>query len=173
MKYFLSLALILCSLSIQAEIYRGVDEEGNVFFSDQEQPNSELIPTPTPNLTPGFVPEKKQAADTKTEAEVTKDISYKSFSIISPANDATVISSPGNLPVSLSINPMLNTKQGDYIRLYIDNKMVINNTTSLNTTIPNVDRGQHSLKAELVNKSGKAIKSNSIQFHMKRFTSLR
>lgn len=170
MKHLLPVALLIASFSIQAEIYRGTDEEGNVSYSDKEQPNSELIPTPTPNVIQGFKPEQKEAAG--TEVEESKDAAYKSFSIVSPANDSTAISSPGNLSISLSINPALNTKQGDYIRLYVDNRLVIKKTTSLSPSIPNIDRGSHSLKAELVSKSGKTLLSSSVQFHMKRFSSL-
>ncbi|MDH3343592.1 MAG: DUF4124 domain-containing protein, partial [Gammaproteobacteria bacterium] len=111
MKYFISLILLLVSLSIQAEIYRGVDEEGEVFYSDKELPNSELIPTPTPNAISMPKPEPKKPA-----AEVKQANQYKSFRIVSPANDATFKDNAGNLTVSLSIEPDLNTEKGDHIR---------------------------------------------------------
>ncbi len=168
MKYLLSLALLLGSLSIHAEIYRGVDDEGNVFYSDKEQPNSELIPTPTSNTIPMPKLEAKQPVTTEEK----KDSPYKSFSIVSPSNSATIRDNTGNLSVSLSIEPILNIKNGDYFRLSIDNRVVTARTTSLTTQIPNIDRGSHSLKAELVDSSGQTIMSNSVQFHMKRFSIL-
>ena len=165
MKYFISLVLLLVSFSTQAEIYRGVDEEGEVFYSDKELPNSELIPTPTPNAIRMPKPEPKKPA-----AEVKQENQYKSFRIVSPVNDATFKDNAGNLSVSLSIEPELNVKKGDHIRLSIDNRVVIAKSTTQITQIPNVDRGTHSLKAELVRGSGQTIMSNSIQFHMKRFS---
>ena len=169
MKYLLPLVLLFSSLPIQAEIYRGVDEEGNVFYSDKEQPNTELIPTPAPNTI--IMP--KLEAKTPAAAEVEKkDASYKSFSITTPANNAAVRDNAGNLSVSLSIDPALNKKNGDAIRLTIDNRVVTAKTTSLTVNIPNVDRGSHSLKAELVNKAGQVIRSSSVQFQMLRFSTL-
>jgi len=167
MKYLLSLALLLASLSIQAEIYRWTDEEGNVHFSDEEHPDAELIPTPTPNTVPmpKFEP-KKPVVEEKKESP------YKSFSISSPANDVTIKDNTGKLSVSLSIEPELNIENGDYIRLSVDNRVVMAKTTSLNAQVPNIVRGSHSLKAELINKSGQTILSSSIQFHMKRFSAL-
>ena len=167
MKYFISLILLLISFSTQAEIYRGVDEEGEVFYSDKELPNSELIPTPTPNAIRMPKPEPKKPAAATIEAKT-----YKSFSIVSPANDATFKDNAGNLSVKLSIKPDLNVKKGDHIRLSIDNQVVIAKSTTKITQIPNVVRGNHSLKAELVSGSGKTIMSSSIQFHMKRFSVL-
>lgn len=167
MKYFISLILLLAAFSIQAEIYRGVDEKGEVFYSDKELPNSELIPTPTPNAISMPKPEPK-----KPVAAVTQEKVYKSFSIVSPANDATFKDNAGNLSVSLSIEPELDVEKGDHFRLSIDNRVVIAKSTTLITQIPNVVRGSHSLKAELVSDSGETIMSNSVQFHMKRFSVL-
>lgn len=176
MKYHLVIALLLASFSTQAEIYRGLDEEGNVTFSDKEQAGSELIPTPIPNVIPRFKPEQDKATDTETQdskdTEEAKETLYTSFKIVKPDNGSTVIVSSGNLSISLSINPALDTKQGDYIRLYLDNRLVKSKISSLSSSIPNVDRGSHSLKAELVRKSGKVIQSSSVQFHMKRFSRL-
>ncbi|MCK5002506.1 MAG: DUF4124 domain-containing protein [Gammaproteobacteria bacterium] len=163
MKYLLSIALLFVTLPVQAEIYRWVDEEGDVHYSDIEQPNSELIPTPTPNAIPMPKPEVKKPVKKKEESA-----SYKSFRIVSPAHDSTITSSPGNLPVSLSIDPDLNEKNGDYIRLSIDNQVVVSKTSSLSTQISSIDRGTHTLNVELVNSSGKTLMRSSAQFHMKR-----
>ncbi|MDH5611352.1 MAG: DUF4124 domain-containing protein [Gammaproteobacteria bacterium] len=159
--------LLLASLPAQAEIYRGVDEDGNVFYSDKEQPESELIPTPTSNTVTMPKPvAKPHSAPQNTE------IAYKAFTILSPANDSIIRDNTGNLSVTLSIEPELNVKNGDFIRLSIDNQVVTPKTTSLSTLIPDIDRGSHSLKAELVSGSGKSILSHSIQFHLKRFSTL-
>ena len=159
--------LLLASLPAQAEIYRGVDEDGNVFYSDKEQPDSELIPTPSPNTVTMPKPEAKKPAEIeKPEA------TYKSFGIASPTNDLTIRDNTGNLPVTLSIDPELNIKNGDSIRLSIDNQVSVPKTTSLSTQLPNIARGTHTLKAELVSASGQTILSHSVQFHMKRFSVL-
>ena len=168
MKNFLAFALLLSAFSIHAEIYRGVDHEGNVFYSDTEQENSELIPTPTPNTItmPKLETKKPEVVDDKKES------AYEAFSIISPTHDATIKENSGNITVSLLIKPKLNVDEGDTIRLSIDDQVVTKRTTSLSTPILNVDRGSHNLKAELINRSGETIMSHSVLFHMKRFSVL-
>jgi hypothetical protein len=168
MKIHFVLGLLLPAFLVHAEIYRGIDPEGNVFYSDTEQENSELIPTPTPNtiIMPKLEAEKPEITEKKEENR------YEAFSIISPANDATVKDNSGNLSISLLIKPKLDIKQGDIIRLSIDNQVVTKKTTTLNNTITFVDRGTHTLKAELLDHSGKKLMSSSVQFHMKRFSVL-
>jgi len=168
MKNFLAFTLVLSAFSIHAEIYRGVDEDGNVFFTDTEQENSELIPTPTPNTVtmPKLEAKKPELVEDKKESV------YKTFSIISPTHDATIKENSGNITVNLLIKPKLNVDEGDAIRISIDNQVVAKRTTSLSIPIPNVDRGSHNLKAELINRSGKTIMSQSVLFHMKRFSVL-
>ncbi|MCK5002759.1 MAG: DUF4124 domain-containing protein [Gammaproteobacteria bacterium] len=167
MKYYLSLVLLLGSLSLQAEIYRWTDEEGTVHFSDTEHPDAELIPTPTPNAIqmPKFEAKQPIVEEEKEEAS-----SYNSFTIVSPADDSTITDNTGNLSVSLSIEPVLNIKSGHYIRLSVDNQIMVSKTYSLNSQISSINRGSHTLKAEVLNSSGQLLMSHSSRFHMKRFS---
>ena len=168
MKYLLSLGfLLLIALPAQAEIYRSVDEDGNVIYSDQELPNSELIPTPTDNAIPMPKPEAKPPAEDIAEQPAS---AYQSFSIASPANNAVIRDNAGNVTVSLSITPKL--KAGDYIRLYVDNKLVMPRLASPGTQLSNLSRGSHSLKAELVSSSGQSLRTTSVRFHLKRISVL-
>lgn len=168
MKYLLSLGFLLfITLPTQAEIYRSVDEDGNVIYSDQELPNSELIPTPTDNAIPMPKPEAKPPAEDVVEKPAS---AYQSFSIASPANNAVIRDNAGNVTVSLSIMPEL--KAGDYIRLYVDNKLVMPRLTSSGTQLSNLTRGTHSLKAELMSSSGQSFSTTSVRFHLQRFSVL-
>lgn len=169
MKLILGLILsLLTALPALAEIYRGTDEDGNVYYSDKPQADAELIPTPSSNTVSMPKPEAKKSA---VEAEKPTGY-YQSFRIFSPENDVTVIDNTGSVTVSLSIEPVLNIENGDYFRLYLDNQLVSPKSTTLSTTLPNVARGSHSLKAELVSASGQTLLSHSVQFHMKRFSVL-
>lgn len=168
MKYLLSLSfLLLITLPVQAEIYRSVDEQGNVIYSDQELPNSELIPTPTDNAIPMPKPEAKPAAEDIVDKPAS---AYQSFSIASPANNAVIRDNAGSITVNLSITPAL--KVGDYIRLYVDNALVMPRLTSSSTQLSNLTRGSHSLKAELVSSTGQSLRNTSVRFHLKRISVL-
>jgi hypothetical protein len=43
MRILITIICLLLTLSLSAEIYRSVDENGNVVFEDTPSPNSELI----------------------------------------------------------------------------------------------------------------------------------
>ncbi len=170
MKYLFPLSLLLLiTLPIQAEIYRSVDEDGNVIYSDQELPNGELIPTPTDNTVTMPKPEARAPVE---EEDENPTVNYHAFSIASPENNAVIRNNAGNITVNLSIDPPLKVSTGDYIRLYLDNEELRSKLTSSSTQLSNISRGTHTLKAELSNASGKTLKSASVQFYLKRISTL-
>lgn len=169
MKYLLAFALLITTFFIHAEIYRGVDEDGNVFYSDKEQPNSKLIPTPSPNTV--TMPKPKPGAKQTPQTDQTKESAYSTFNIISPENDATIFNNAGNISINFSIEPPLNIENGHQITVYVDGKAAAPASTELMIQAANVSRGKHTLSAKVTNAKGKQIiTSNAITIHMKRFS---
>lgn len=161
------LLLLLVSFSLQAELYKGVDAEGNVTFSDKETPNSEKIPMPSPNIIkrPKLAPAKKVTED--------KTGSYSTFKIKRPKANATLRVDGGNVTVALSLTPDLNTKAGHKISILVDGKVVTKGSTTLTATLLNINRGKHTVSAMIKDKSNKTvISSNRVTFHMKRQSEL-
>jgi len=158
------LPLLLFTVASHAEIYKGTDAEGNVIYSDEELPNTTEIQVPEPTSIPMPKPEPKKTVEEETEDTV----AYELFKILSPSKDETIRIASGDMPVSLSITPELDIEQGHRITVYIDGTASLS-TTKLNIQIPNVDRGSHSVRAEIKdNKNKVLIKSNTVTFHMKR-----
>lgn len=158
---------LLVSFSVQAALYKGVDAEGNVTFSDKETPNAEEIPMPTPNIIkmPKPKPAEKIAEEDKGN--------YKSFSITQPKTNATLRASNGNVPVSLSLTPKLDTASGHKISIFVDGKAVIKGVTTLSVQLPNIDRGKHTISAAIKDKNNKTlISSNKVTLHLKRMSEL-
>lgn len=161
------LLLVLFAIAGHAEIYKGIDSEGNVIYSDEEMPNATEIRIPEPTSIPMPKPKPKIPA-----IEKEKVTEYKSFKILSPSKNETLRISSGNVPVTLSITPALDIKQGHSISVYIDGVATINKTTRLNLQIPNVNRGSHSLRAEIRSAKNKILKkSNLVKFHLKHLSS--
>lgn len=164
----LYLLLVVCiPFSVNAEIYKGTDAEGNVTFSDKETPNSEIIPMPSPNTVQ--MPEAiQQVAEEK--ATVT---TYTSFRIVQPTTNLTLRENAGNVPVSLELTPDLDTAAGHSIVIYLDGKPVIRGSSGLTAQLPDVSRGSHGVKAQVKDKNNKTlIASNKVIFHMKRLSEL-
>jgi len=171
MRLLLALVVVssLASTPAIAQIYRWVDKEGNVVFSD--------VPPPTDHgaqvdLQPvnSFTPPAPAAAPTEAaSATATLDAQYyELLQIVEPTNDAAVRENAGNLVVSVALSPEL---RGDHrLRLTIDGTPVAAQASDRNVfTLSNVDRGTHAVAAEVVDSTGSTIKSSPpVTFHMLR-----
>lgn len=170
MRLILSLLLLLNYAFAQADIYKGTDAEGNTIYSDQELPDTQKIPTPSPNTIKMPKPEAKKPV---AEKEVTGiETKYTLLAITTPANGETLRSNTGDISITLSIDPELNTAQGHRIVVYLDGQPAISTATESGIQLNNVGRGEHNIRAEIRNAKGKPlISSPAITIHMKRLSS--
>ena len=127
-----SLALILLfalGIPAQAEIYKTVDEDGNVVFTDipprEDDENAEQIIVENPN---SFAVEEAipNAEAWIVEAEEGEEqeppFRYTALEIVSPSDDEPVRENAGNITIVTNISPRL---QRDHVaRLLMDGVMV-------------------------------------------------
>ncbi len=165
MKNSILITLILLSFSSYAGLYKGLDDEGNVVYSDTPFKNAEVITPPAitimdaPKIKPKPVVADKQEEETETN--------YTHFNISSPKNDQTIWNED-QLTVVLQIKPALDIESGHRTWLMMDGKALVKKSSSLSLLIGRADRGTHSLQAQIRNKKGKIIKrTKSIQVHIK------
>ncbi len=150
----LLLSLLCCASIAHAGLYKGLDEEGNVTYSDKPSDNSEQFTPPTITVIDATkVPPKKE----EVVEEETTETSYTKFKITAPKNDQTIWNNP-DLMVSLQLTPALDTAAGHTTWLLMDGKPLIKKSRSLLLPIGRADRGEHSLQAQVRNKKGKIIK---------------
>lgn len=163
LKYLL-VSVILYSSAINAGLYKGLDEEGNVIYADKPFENSEqFTPPPITIVDAPKVPPKEEVVEEEKAAET----KYTSFSISAPVNDQTIWNEP-DLMVSLKLTPALNTAEGHTTWLLMDGKPIVKNSQSLLMQIGRSDRGQHTLQAQVRNKKGKIIKrTKPVTVHIK------
>lgn len=165
-------SLLLLGQAAQAEMYKWVDEEGNVSYSDQPQHKDarKLDPYSDNTIPATPIPPKAQPALPAPDKPETR---YSLLQITSPEDDQAIRSNNGNISISLSIQPALNLAQGHSISLLLDNQLVSENLTTLQATLQNIDRGTHQLSAVIKNKQGETLKqSDSITFHLHRHSIL-
>lgn len=158
----LTLIMISClTFTASAEVYRSVDKDGNVVFSDEPSPDAELIeldelqtiqPPPVGNFE--YTPPKKVKPR------------YSELSITSPADDLAIRNNAGNVTVNVSSSPRVNG--GDVLVLYVDGKEIeLGSSTTHSFTA--MDRGTHQLRAVIKNSEGRIlISSKSVNFHLLR-----
>lgn len=139
-----------------AGVYKWVDADGNVHFSDTPQPGAEEVhlppaqtytPAPLPPITPRPEPPAAPA-------------DYTRFELTAPAPDASLWENTGTVPVSFAIEPPLKAGRGHKLEVLLDGQVRATVTTS-NATLENVDRGTHSLQGRIVDASGKVLSSTS------------
>ncbi len=165
------LLLTIISIGAYAAVYKKIDENGNVTYSDaptasDQKPHDIGQPMvyeskPIPAVT-------SSVAEPKTEDAVKTETKYQSLTISSPEDDQSLRENAGNVSVSYSSQPALDTKANHQYILYLDGKEV---STSQNShlILPNTDRGTHTLDVEIVNKEQETlIKSDTITFHLQR-----
>lgn len=175
------LIFLLFTASTQAEIYRSVDAEGNVVFTDEPTAGAEKIdisPSTVISADDGITtgdaeadailklsPEGEAVA---TEPEVDAIPNYQ-VRIIAPADDESIWVNNGNVTVSLIVEPQLSAERGDLIVLNVDgaDTGIAQATTSFQLT--NLSRGTHTVSASIIDTSGATLStSGTVTFHLHR-----
>lgn len=157
---FLALAF---TFTVNAGFYKGLDEEGNVTYSDKPFDNSEKI-TP-PSLTVMDAPKVKPKEEVKEEP--VEKFKYTDFDITAPTNNQTIWNEP-DLTVTLRLKPELNIEMGHKIWLLMDKKPLVKNSQSTSLQIGRSDRGAHQLQAQVRDEKGKIVaRTRPIVVHIK------
>jgi hypothetical protein len=160
----LVIASLLFTFAVYAGFYKGLDEEGNVVYSDKPFDNSEKI-TP-PAITVMDAPKIKPKAEPVAE-EKPAEFKYTQFDIVAPSNDQVIWNEP-DLIVKVQLKPDLNVDEKHSIWLLMDGKPLVKNSKSLSLPIGRSDRGAHKLQAQVRDKEGKIIvRTRTIIVHIK------
>jgi len=165
------LALSLsAALSVQAAvIYRWVDADGVVHYSDQQQPGAERIVTSAPN-TAAAGPRSGSSASQATRKPPGGSVNYSEFSITSPTPDQTFFGSD-SVPIHLNLNPSL--KAGQSIAWHMNGKQLDDQRDAVSFTVAQLERGTYSVMATITDQqTGESENSNSVTFFVRQTSSL-
>jgi len=146
------LMIVLASFSLvcMAQVYKHVDENGNVTFTDQPPPNSVPIEIREPNsLT---APAKIEYAPKAKPEPATAGYEVK---ITAPANETVIPRGPGNFSVSASVAPSL--QSGATLQLLIDGVAQGEPQRSSSWALTNVYRGTRLLSVAVLDDRGKEL----------------
>jgi len=167
------LVLFLLPLITYADdIYRSVDRDGNVTFTDEPDTKAELIELeelPTYEAAP--LPILPIENTVQQEEEVVEDIKKPKYkiSITSPEQNQSIWAGGGILTATVSVQPELNSQRADKVQFKLDGKKVGEPQTGLSYSFENLDRGSHILAVSVVDNKGKVLKtSKSVLFHVHR-----
>ena len=170
MRYLL-VTLLISSTIASAEVFKTINPDGSVTYSDVQTEGAKEITPPGLTPVPGFkIPEK--AKQTKDENN-NKPLPYQLFRITSPISNQTLRDNNGNINISLEIKPELQTKLKHTVSISLNGRVVAKNLTAASHKLKDVYRGRHSISAKLIDANGAVLKSSNLVFiNMRRFSAL-
>lgn len=164
MKRLAALLLTCLALPALAATYRWVDENGVVHYSDKPRENAEQIEVPAAQTySRDTIPARasRNTGSRSTQARSSgSQATYQSLRVVRPAPQETYRNIGGELPVSLSLTP--NLLPGHRLRVLYDGRPLQDwPERLLSHTITGVYRGEHNIKAEVVDAGGKTVASSA------------
>lgn len=146
-----TLLCLACSLALAATVYRWVDENGVVHYSDQPHPNAEKVHVKEPQTYRESNPLAAPAAPSP-DGGGGGGPTYRGCSIAQPADNED-LANPDSLVVVVRTDPSL--RPGDQVFVTLDGQALNEGRpTGAQFTISPVDRGQHTLQAAVKDADG-------------------
>jgi len=151
---FIGLTLsLLASSHAFAEIYKTVDKNGRITYSDTPPPNTNAQPielkslniTPPPPVMPNTTPSVTSAAQDAPDYQV---------QLSAPANGTTLL--PNERSVVMTAKLTQGLQNNDSLAYKIDGNTIIK-TTELSYTLDEPPRGEHSLSVDVIDENGETL----------------
>jgi len=165
----LIIGLFAASSAAFGQIYRTVDANGNVVFTDIAPVDrsagaaSQAITVQPVNT---FQP-PVQAAPANTPVTSTASDYYSELVVIFPTEDATIRDNAGNIQIEVAISPGL--RSDHRLLLVLDGEPTEVEAENGVFELSNVDRGTHTAGARVVDRQGNVlIESNPTTFNLMR-----
>ena len=162
MQKIIAFSLLFAALPAAAVVCKTVGPDGSVTYSDipadacpnevQLPKSSTYQPVPLSGSGSGTAAQDQEAADGPFTG-------YVSAAISQPANNATVRSEEGRVPVSLDLQPAL--QQGHRVRWTLDGIQIQPPFESPSAVLTGVERGSHILTAHVLNEAGVVLRGTA------------
>jgi hypothetical protein len=150
---------LLAAVAANADVWRWVDENGVVHFSDTPVEGAEQVDVSASKRSTGSRVYNRQpeVLDNEPEEEPgdAETVGYENASITAPKAEETLWNIEGVLNASLALSPPL--QAGHQVRVYLDGspQMTVRSTSF---TIDGVYRGVHNIQAEVLDETGRLMR---------------
>lgn len=152
----ISLLFITLCLSLPVagkDVYKSVDEHGNVIFSDVPTAGAEKVQVDEIQTVPA------ETATFTYTPPVEELLPYTKIAIISPPPDSVVQYNEGNQDVVAVVEPSLNAHAGHQLVLYLDGVQAATGVTP-QFKLSGLERGTHTLSVAVIDKDGNQLTSS-------------
>ena len=165
----LTLAMWLLPAYAQ-DVYRWVAPDGSVYFSDQPHTGADIITLPQWAPPP---PPRQLPPPPPVPASAPAFTVYNKLAIIKPMPGENVRDNQGNIEVTLTLEPDLNTAEDHSIQLLLDGQLQGEPSDVLQRSLAGVERGKHTIVARVINARGRTlVKSRPVSFYLKQASPL-
>ena len=161
------LILTTAATLIHAQVYKQVDEEGNVTYSDAPQKKGDQpisLPEPTTiKITPA--PKSSTSSGSKKSTKE-KTVKYDAVEIVSPTNDEAIRSNSGDITIQISSSPAL---QGNHLYSVFVDGAKAQQSAAPSVALTNLNRGSHTAIIRIQDENGQTLATSApITFHVLR-----
>jgi Domain of unknown function (DUF4124) len=162
---------LLAAFTVQAAvIYKWVDADGVVHYSDQASPGAEKIVTATSSASTPSGARNATGPIAQAPQRPAGGLNYTEFSITSPAPDQTFFGDDV-VAVHLDLNPSLRPNQA--ITWHLNGKQLDSPPTAVSFALPRLDRGTYVLAATITDQqTSESETSNSVTFFVRQPSAL-
>jgi hypothetical protein len=158
------LLLVFCAGAVASEMWRWVDANGVVHYSDRPRPGAERVEVGAAQTfsAPVIAPSRRDEPATEGEPAPL----YSRLGIVSPAEGETLWNIGGELSVQVAVEPRL--ASGHQLRIFLDGSQVEGVPQGATQfTIGEVFRGERRLRASIVDARGRElVSSETITFYV-------
>ncbi|AQS38497.1 protein of unknown function (DUF4124) [Shewanella psychrophila] len=153
MRLYFAIPLLFFTIAAQATVYKWVDKDGKIHYSDKPIENSEAVEfkSNTQNQIQLNTPKAPPSNDDQ------KSLTEYNLSITSPAEEETIRNNEGKLTIMARISPDLEAKH--VLVLLMDGAVVGTPQTSPIFSLKDIDRGEHNFVIKAVAQNGKQLAS--------------
>jgi hypothetical protein len=154
---------LMSSLASAATVYKWVDENGVVHYSDQPHPDAQKVKVPEAQ-TYKALPAERAGGTPVTPAEA-PPAPYQGCAVVQPTGEQT-FANIDSLNVVVRTDPPL--RSGDQVFVTLDGQPLNGRSpTGLTYTISPVDRGTHTVQAVVRDSSGAMLcQTSGVTFHV-------
>ena len=153
-KWIISICLV-STVASAGVVYRWVDENGQVNYSDRPVPGAESVELITGTPSTRAVPARPLANQAQSVADGGGAAVYESFNVVQPVRQQTLWGTGGRVGVTLQLAPEL--QPGHRLGVYLDGALAMLDARRTRFQLHNVQRGEHTLQAVILDGQQKEI----------------
>jgi hypothetical protein len=162
------IGLLMACGAASAAVYKSVDAQGNVVYTDDPEGNGEPVKLPPLSTVPPPKYLTSPPASTLPGADSQAPV-YQQLAIAAPASDETLRDNTGDVTVKVALQPALDKAAGHRLQYFLDGQSQGEPATSDKALYPNVPRGAHTAEVAVVDPDGNELqRSPSVRFYLHR-----